>query len=462
VRGKIVKLTLVTEPHGKQAAAPPGALLSQKLTVCASGRAAYTTTAQTRQGSWKRMTLDRQTARTLLARVAAPFRQAACSLPNGGAGLWRLTLTTAGGQRFRFVGACSPNAFAEAETLSYLLRQTFAVPDFFAFDHGLDYSPHDYIYLSCTFTPDGKSYYYRTTDTTIRSGDRVVVPVVGGEHTVTVVKVEHFRESTLPMPLGAVKSILRKQENTLPMPLGAVKSILRKQENTGDMRAAFRLLFRATAVDLDVIDAHRHCRENRQEVQESKLCGCFFCGKTFPPEQIVDWTDSGDAICPYCDMDSVLGDRAGFPLDRPFLARMYEAWFHRTARQSLLTPLGEIQLTLDEKPVAFSCLEHPPALIGCSHLDGAYQIDYVFEPDGTSHILRFALTGSALHGEPELYDGMEALSFSAKGGKLTLGCNFEFEEDGNPDGVYTEEGLLIFLESFEERRVFSFGVIWMA
>lgn len=36
-------------------------------------------------------------------------------------------------------------------------------------------------------------------------------------------------------------------------------------------------------------------------------CGCYYCLSFFPPKEIADWTDcGGTAICPNCDVDSVL------------------------------------------------------------------------------------------------------------------------------------------------------------
>jgi len=64
----------------------------------------------------------------------------------------------------------------------------------------------------------------------------------------------------------------------------------------------------------------------------SLVCGCFYCCAVFPPGGIDEWVDEQDgegqtALCPRCGIDSVIGDRAGFPITPEFLGRMNEYWF---------------------------------------------------------------------------------------------------------------------------------------
>jgi hypothetical protein len=80
-------------------------------------------------------------------------------------------------------------------------------------------------------------------------------------------------------------------------------------------------------------DAHRHSIHHRSEIESSELCGCFYCRAQFPPSKIVEWVDDDSdsrgttAICPHCGIDSVLGDRSGFPVSAEFLAEMHLYWF---------------------------------------------------------------------------------------------------------------------------------------
>ena len=79
--------------------------------------------------------------------------------------------------------------------------------------------------------------------------------------------------------------------------------------------------------------AHQHSSNHRSALFESSVCGCFYCGATYSPVEIVEWIDedaSGvgqTALCPKCGIDSVLGDRSGVPITPQFLAEMKQHWF---------------------------------------------------------------------------------------------------------------------------------------
>lgn len=80
--------------------------------------------------------------------------------------------------------------------------------------------------------------------------------------------------------------------------------------------------------------AHKHSSYHRREIEESKLCGCFYCLEIFHPNEIKNysWTDEWDgknqtALCPRCGIDSVIGDASGFPITKEFLRQMKTDWF---------------------------------------------------------------------------------------------------------------------------------------
>ncbi len=71
--------------------------------------------------------------------------------------------------------------------------------------------------------------------------------------------------------------------------------------------------------------ARTHSANHRAEVMASGRCGCFRCGAHFSPKAITQWVrDSRDdtAFCPACDIDAVIGDASGYPLDADFLEAM--------------------------------------------------------------------------------------------------------------------------------------------
>lgn len=81
----------------------------------------------------------------------------------------------------------------------------------------------------------------------------------------------------------------------------------------------------------DIIKAHEYSIRNFETLKKDKLCGCFYCKKTFDSSEIYDWTIEPDgtktALCPYCNIDSVIGEGSGFSMTPEFLERMRKYWF---------------------------------------------------------------------------------------------------------------------------------------
>ena len=61
-----------------------------------------------------------------------------------------------------------------------------------------------------------------------------------------------------------------------------------------------------------------HSIHNREEVEQSRHCGCFSCMARFESNDVWDWVPGqgkqDTASCPYCELDTVLGDRSGLPV----------------------------------------------------------------------------------------------------------------------------------------------------
>lgn len=84
--------------------------------------------------------------------------------------------------------------------------------------------------------------------------------------------------------------------------------------------------------------AHRASFENEESIRKSKECLCFHCNNLFPPSEIQDWVNDAHgrtALCPYCRIDSVIGDEAGYPFTEKFILAMNGYWF------GLQKPIGE-------------------------------------------------------------------------------------------------------------------------
>ena len=77
-------------------------------------------------------------------------------------------------------------------------------------------------------------------------------------------------------------------------------------------------------------EAHKHSINNKEEIEKSESCGCFYCKKIFKSSEVKEWIKdkNGDtAKCPHCLTDSVIGDASGYALTDEFLTQMNKKWF---------------------------------------------------------------------------------------------------------------------------------------
>lgn len=87
----------------------------------------------------------------------------------------------------------------------------------------------------------------------------------------------------------------------------------------------------------EYIEAHKFSNNNMEQLKKDNKCGCFYCLKIFSPKEIEEWLFSeeennsydkyGTAVCPYCGIDSVIGESSGYPITKEFLSRMKKYWF---------------------------------------------------------------------------------------------------------------------------------------
>ncbi len=81
----------------------------------------------------------------------------------------------------------------------------------------------------------------------------------------------------------------------------------------------------------DIIEAHKWCKNNHENLMKSYLCGCFCCLRIFKTSEISEWIHEkrGDstAICPYCRVDSIIPENSKVPLTKEFLSKMEKYWF---------------------------------------------------------------------------------------------------------------------------------------
>ncbi len=67
---------------------------------------------------------------------------------------------------------------------------------------------------------------------------------------------------------------------------------------------------------------------HRELLMQDSVSGCYYCKRIFSPSEITEWTDDGNtAICPYCGVDSVIGESSGLPITTDVLEEMHRRWF---------------------------------------------------------------------------------------------------------------------------------------
>ena len=81
-------------------------------------------------------------------------------------------------------------------------------------------------------------------------------------------------------------------------------------------------------------DAHSRSSNHMEKLKRDKVCGCYCCLAIFPPEEIKEWIVAdnpvdrlGTAICPYCEVDSVISESSGMPITKEFLREMNKIFF---------------------------------------------------------------------------------------------------------------------------------------
>ena len=79
----------------------------------------------------------------------------------------------------------------------------------------------------------------------------------------------------------------------------------------------------------ELIIAHGFSINNKETLLKDKKCGCFYCLKIFNPNEIKEWSydRGGTAICPCCNIDSIIGESSNYPITKEFLEKMKEYWF---------------------------------------------------------------------------------------------------------------------------------------
>ncbi len=66
--------------------------------------------------------------------------------------------------------------------------------------------------------------------------------------------------------------------------------------------------------------------KNKEIIKKSNKVACYYCLNIYDATHIRDYTDDNTAICPFCDVDTIIGDATNYPIeDKNFLEHMY--WY---------------------------------------------------------------------------------------------------------------------------------------
>ena len=70
--------------------------------------------------------------------------------------------------------------------------------------------------------------------------------------------------------------------------------------------------------------------KNRHIVEYSTNAGCMYCQKIYPITEIKSYTDNQKTcLCPYCNVDAVIGDKSGYEINEKSLSNANKYWFQK-------------------------------------------------------------------------------------------------------------------------------------
>ena len=150
-------------------------------------------------------------------------------------------------------------------------------------------------------------------------------------------------------------------------------------------------------------EVYKYSSSNRRLLENDNVCGCFYCKKIYNPNEIVEWLNEkeGTAICPYCSVDSVIGESCGKEISNQLLEEMNKEYFEQIYK------LGNLRYELDIDNYRLLCSNVEPSIL--QKIKQTEVIDYNIMKLGYAdkEIVSFQLSGSDLFNlEDYFYDKM--------------------------------------------------------
>lgn len=131
----------------------------------------------------------------------------------------------------------------------------------------------------------------------------------------------------------------------------------------------------------------------------------------------------------------------------------------------LQTPLGEIVISIDNKPIKYEA-KIEPSDKACPDLNGRYSITVEFEPDGNLHTVSCRINGYVPDERDDIETGerLELKSFYSRNTKLSIGMENDdlgLESEYDYDTRYLDDGVQYEIRSFTRTRKYVFGLAWI-
>ncbi len=211
----------------------------------------------------------------------------------------------------------------------------------------------------------------------------------------------------------------------------------------------------------DLESAHKYSSDNKSLLKTEQKCGCFYCKKVFSSSEIKDWIDEGNigtALCPYCLIDSVIGESTGYDITEDFLRKMNLYWFESGVGNRVSTSFGELFLTLDGKTQNFRYFAVDPEK-PFADVSGVYKIEYDFKADGGKHEIKLLLDNPECNAYSDTGERFDAISANIGDGRITLAFiepeNFDFEIE------FMKNGIILRSNENTSSQTLKFGVCWI-
>lgn len=208
----------------------------------------------------------------------------------------------------------------------------------------------------------------------------------------------------------------------------------------------------------ELLRAHEHSGRHREALSTDQRCGCFYCQKIFSSNEIEIWIDEGKtALCPFCCIDSVIGESSGYEINEDFLRSMHLFFFESATGSKLCTPFGDVVLRKDGKKCSF-CYEALVPRAPYENVDGIYKLEYLYESDGKEHTVELILDNSECEGGEDSGEGMTAITADIGGGRITVAY---IHKDDDFCVEIKKDGLKVMLPAVAPSQTLTFGVCFM-